>query len=301
PFVGFITIFSFISLLIPIFFYFLNLTTDIFLKLLVLISNISPKITLYFSLFHLIFYYLLIILFLYPSKRKFKIASFFLFIIFCFLYPFKKSGEKIIFFSLKNPTILTCVNGKGTLIFIDRIKNPDYFYEILYKILKNENIKIKNAILLGDRTDENLYLISKLKIKKVLVSPFLHSPVFSYEKVEIFKLKNAEEIDLYGLKFIFLNGNLVIKYEDIKCIILMNENLDTFSTYERYFLVYPVRFKKNVKNQEKINSMKFFFLVAPNKNKKFENLKSLCQNYYLDEGDVVFDLKSKIIKYWKDK
>lgn len=296
PIVGLITITSFASLAIPILFYPLCFMTDSFLKILVLFSNLSPKINFCFPLFFVFIYYFFLLFLISTIKKYIKLGVIFLFVILCFFYPFKKlNNEEIIFFSSKSSIILFYSKGRGILIIPERIENKDYYGEIIRKISKNKKIKIEKIILFGNKFSDDLFFVSNFKESKIYIPQFMNCSVFFKKNNEIIRIVDDEKIILNNAEFIFKDGNLIIKYDDIKILILISENIGDFLIEEKYFIIYPVKFKKKIYN---FNSI---FLILKKDTPKFENLKNLCQTYYLDKSALILNLKSKVIKYWGEK
>ncbi|MFN4226829.1 MAG: ComEC/Rec2 family competence protein [Candidatus Ratteibacteria bacterium] len=298
PFVGFLTINSFISIFIPVFFFPLNFTTSIFLKLLVFISNLSFKVNIYFPLLYvLIFYSFLFILFLSVRKKLKLFISFLLFLVLIFYSNFNKNRKKeIFFFSSKNPFVLVIDEKKGILITSNKIENPNFYKTTFYKTLKKEKIKIEKIISIGNGFLENFIFISRYSEEIYLPS--------SISKPNNFKnCKNYKENDQipFSDRFIFSikNGNIIIESNNMKVLLILNENLKDTLIVDKYFLVYPIEFKKNKENVKLINNLKVPFFILQKNLKKFENLRSLCENYYLNISPVIVDLKTGIIDYWR--
>jgi len=294
--VGIIMILSFVSILIPIFFPLLNFITSHFLKLLNFISNLSPVINIYFPLLFVFIYYFLLFLFL--SKihlnKKFVITG--LTIILLLLVNFKKTNKKeIIFFSSKNPLILVNWEGKGILVTIDKIEDPKHYSEIIYKFIKNEKIKIEKCILIDDKFSYNLFLIPKFS-KEIYLSESINFPDYLSKKIKRFK--ENEKIILDGLEFILKDENLIIKNNDLKILVFLKDDIENFKLNDKYFLIYLVKFRKNKKNEKIMNTLKPFYFIFPKDIKKFENLQSLCQNYYLEKRAVILNLDTKKVKYY---
>jgi ComEC/Rec2-related protein len=295
--VGAIMILSFISLLFPVFFILLNFMTDYFLKLLNLISNFSPSINIYFPLPFVFVYYFLLFLFLSGIKinKKFIITG--LTVISLVPFYFKKSDKKeIIFYSSKNPLILINWKNRGVLIISDKIENPENYRDIIYKFTKSEKIKIEKIIIINGGFSDNIFFASKFS-KEIYLSESINFPYIPYKNLKRF-VEN-EKIDFYDLEFILKDGNLIIKDASIKILIFLKENIESFNLNDRYFLIYLAKFKKNKKNEEKINNLKPLYLLLCKNLKKFENLKSLCQNYYLEKSAVILNLKTKEIEYYR--
>ena len=295
--VGIIMILSFISILLPLFFPVLNFITSYFLKLLNFVANFSPHINVYFPIPFVVIYYSILILLLSKIKinKKFIIGGLIVFLLMPFVI--KKSNEKeIIFFSSKKPLILVNCKNKGILISVDGIENPKHFSEIIYKFIKSKKIKIEKSFLINNKFSDNFLFASKFS-KEIYLSEGTLSP-YSHKKI-LKILQRDEKINFYDIEFIFEGKNLIIKNKDVKILILLNENIENLDADDRYFLIYLVKFKKNKKNEEKINNLKPAYLLLYQNIKKFENLKSLCQNYYLGKSAVVLNLKTKEIKYYK--
>lgn len=284
PFTGILLCLSFISFFIPVFYLPLNFLTNIFLKTLILISNISPRIDFYYPLPFVFIYYFLLILFLLPVKRNTKIAFAFL-ALFLLFYPFtmKSKKEEVLFFSFKNPVVLINSEGKGILIIKGKIGNPEYFYDVFYKLTRSEKIRIKKIILVDEESKSNLFFISKFCNEFVyLAQNFSENEVIKTGKIEVD----------------FLNKNIIIKYGKMKILILFDENISGLDINDKFFLIYVDKFQKKKIGVGVIDSMRPLFIILPKDIKKFENLNGLCQNYYLEKSDIVLDLKSKKIEYW---
>ncbi|MCM8804525.1 MAG: ComEC family competence protein [Candidatus Omnitrophica bacterium] len=300
PIVGLITIISFISLIIPILFYPLSFITTIFLKSLILISNFSHKISFYFPLFFVFVYYFFLLFLISSIKKNIKFIISFLFIIFCLLYSFKKSSnEEIIFFSFKSPVILLCSDNKAVLVIPESIKNQDYYQEILYKVSKNKRIEIEKIILFGDKFCDNLFFASIFRKSQIFIDKSINYPDFLKGRIKVIKFSD-EKIKVNKAELIFKDENLIIKYDNIKILILLNGNIKDSLIGEKYFLVYLVKPKKRI-DEDIMNNLNSIFLVFQKDSKKFEKFKKLCQNYYLEKGDLILNLKSKILDYWIEK
>ncbi|MCM8784680.1 MAG: ComEC family competence protein [Candidatus Omnitrophica bacterium] len=299
PYIGFLTINSFISIFIPIFFFPLNFATDIFLKLLTFISNISFKVNIYFPLFFVFIYYSLLFIFFLPVRKKLKL--FFLFLILAssiFQFNFNKNKKvEITFFSSKNPFVLIVDKGKGALIVSNKIENPSFYKTILFKTLKKKKIKIDKIILIGKGFSENLIFISKYS-QKIYFPPTILKP-FNYENFINYD-KDKQIPFSENLVFYFKEKNLIIKSNNLKVLLILNENLKNSLIKDKYFLIYPIEFGKNRKNEQIINDLKSPFFILQKNIRKFENLKNLCQNYYLNVSAVIIDLKTGLIDYWKE-
>jgi ComEC/Rec2-related protein len=296
--VGIILILSFISILFPILFTLLNFITNYFLKALNLISNFSPAINIYFPLSFVFVYYFLLFLFLSGIKinKKFIITG--LTVISLIPFYFKKSDKKeIIFFSSKSPLILINSEGRGALIIFDKIENPKHYREIIYKFTKSEKVKIEKIFLIDEGFSDNIFFASKFS-KEIYLSESINFPYIPCKNLKRFV--DNEKIDFYDLEFILKDGNLIIKDAFIKILIFLKENIESFNVNDSYFLIYLAKFKKNKKNEEKINNLKPLYLLIYKNLKKFENLKSLCQNYYLEKSAVILNLKTKEIRYYRE-
>ncbi|MCX7917676.1 MAG: hypothetical protein N2589_06070 [bacterium] len=210
----------------------------------------------------------------------------------------RNKEEEIIFFSTKNPFVLIHSGEKGLLVLSSKIENPNFYKNTISKMLREEKIKVEKIIFIGDKFLENLIFTSKfckiMYLPKSVLSPPLNQNknIFCWE----------EEKNVIFDKFLIssIGGNLQIEYDNLKILILLNENLAEINYPCKYFLIYPVNFKKNEKNEQILNRLKPFFFIFQKRIKKFENLQSLCKNYYLNNSCVILNLKSKIIKYWRD-
>lgn len=211
----------------------------------------------------------------------------------------KDKKEGIIFFSLKNPFILIHKEGRGILITSDKIEKPFFYKSTLYKIFKKRKIKIEKVILIGNKFPENFIFISKY-CKKIYLPNYTITPyVNSYKNIKKYNQEN-DEIILDNFVFSFKNGNLIIKYNDFKFLIILNENFEESLVKDKYFFIYPIVFKKNKKNEVIINGLKPYFYILQKDIKKFENLKGLCQNYFLNISSVILDLETGLIDYWRE-
>ncbi|HOK55758.1 MAG TPA: ComEC/Rec2 family competence protein [bacterium] len=300
PLVGFLTINSFISIFLPFLFFILNFATNIFLKLLIFISNFSLKVNVYFPLFFILIYYFSLFIIFVPLKKSLRFITSFLIILLLVFFQVnlkENKKEEVIFFSLKNPFILINKESKGILITSNKIENPVFYKSTLYKLLKEKKIKIEKAIITGKNFSENLIFISKY-CKNIYISDSILKPCFfNYENIKSFH--NDDKIITDNFLFSFKKGNLLVKYDNFKFLIILDEDLEKSITEDKYFLIYLVAYKKNNKNDEIINSLQSPFLILQKETKKFENLKSLCQNYHLNKSSIILNLKTGMINYWR--
>ncbi|MCM8809229.1 MAG: competence protein ComEC family protein [Candidatus Omnitrophica bacterium] len=296
PFVGLLTINSFISIFIPIFFLPLNFASNIFLRFLTFISNVSFKTNIYFSLFSVFIYYSLLFILLSSMRKKLKI--FFLLLILSFsLFQFnsnKNKNQEIIFFSTKNPYVLIVDKEKGALIVSNKIENPTFYRTTFYKILKKKKIKIEKIILIGNGFSENLFFISKycqkIYFPETILKPSNYKNFMNYYENGHIPFSN-------NLVFSFKGKNLIIESNNLKILLILNEDLESSLIKDRYFLVYPIELKKN---KQIINEIKSPFFIFQKKTKKFEKFKNLCQNYYLNVSTVILNLKTEKVDYWRE-
>jgi len=296
PFIGFLTINSFISIFFPFFFFILNFATDIFLKLLIFISHISIKVNLYFPVLFVFIYYFSLFMIFTQMKKSLKFTLLLSTILFLIFYNNfnRQRKEEIIFFSLRKPFILIYKEKKGTVITSSIIENPSFYKSTFYKFLKERKIKIENVILFGNKFSENLVFILKYCKNIYIPETILKPPYFTDKIVKTYSMN--DKIILNDFIFSFEKNSLLIKYNHFKFLIILDENFEKSMVEDRYFLIYPAEFKKN---EEIINNLKPLFLILQKEVKKFENLKSLCQNYYLNKSSVILDLKTGIIEYWR--
>lgn len=300
PLVGIITIMSFISLFISFFFIPLNFITSIFLKSLVFISNFSPKVNIYFPLSFVFIYYFLFLILLLPLKKKKKFSLLFIIVLFYLYFQFveKPDERKIIFFSSQNPIILIQNQNKGLLILKDKTIKPDYWTEILYKITKKEKIKIEKVFLIDEKSIENVLWISKF-CENIYINELPNIPSFLFFN---FNIKRCpEKIVFDNIEIFCEDGNILLLSGKFKILILFNKSLKENILKDKYLLVYPAEFKNSKKNEELIGKLKPLFNIISKNTKKFENFKSICKNYYLEESAVILNLKTGIVEYWREK
>ncbi|MCM8818427.1 MAG: ComEC family competence protein [Candidatus Omnitrophica bacterium] len=300
PFVGLITITSFVSIFITFLFLPLNLIIDFFLKCLTYVSHFSPQIIIYSSLLSVFSYYIILSILILKLKKKIKIFLLSTIIFFLFVPQFlnKTDKKEIIFFSSKNPLILVRNQNKGVLIVKGGFKRYKNWREILLKITKKEKLYIEKIILVGKESLENLFWLSKF-CKEIYTDAFeisINSPL-NYSNIR----KTPKKIEVYDVEINVIDGNLIIKSGKFKVLILFNEFFEKLLFSDKYLLtIYPAEFKRSRKNEKLLNELNPFFYIIPKDIKKFENLKSLCKNYYLDKSTIIVDLKTGIQEYWKD-
>lgn len=300
PFVGLITILSFISIIIPFLFLPLNLINNFFLNCLVFISHFSPQICLYFPLSYVFIYYFILSLFIGNLRGKITIYLFSIsiltFVLFHFFY--KTDKKEIIFFSSKNPLILVNNKNNGVLILKGKIEGYEKWKEILFKITQKEKIKIEKIVLFGNESVENLFWLSRF-CKKIYTGDFEIPTNLNFLLNDMDIKKAPEKIKINDIEF-GLKENLLIELNKFKILILLNEIKEDSSISDKYLLIYYTgKFKKG-KNEKFIDELKPIFSVIPKNIKKFENLKSLCKNYYLEKSAVILNLKTGIPEYWKN-
>ncbi|MCM8771533.1 MAG: competence protein ComEC family protein [Candidatus Omnitrophica bacterium] len=284
PLVGFITALSFISLFFTPFFIILNYITFIFLKCLIFISKFSPQINIYFPLTHIFFYYTILSLLFskIPKKPKFYLFLIFLTIFSATEFTFKDTKSEIIFFSFRNPVVLIKEKNKSLLILKGEIQNPDRIKQILHKISKHKKFKIKKIIVPTEQDFIKNPWISQLGEEIYIIENMKKLPKKLFPENEKINLEIRED------------RNILITKKKFKILIVLNE-ISNSPLKEKYYLIYIPKIYKNIGIFEKTKPL---FYVFYQKTRKFEKLKSLCQNYYLEKSAIILNLETGILKYF---
>lgn len=302
PFVGLIIITGFFSLFFPFLFIPLNFLTDIFLKVLSIISNFSPRIEFFFPLISIfLFYFILFILsFSLNPWKKFLFVSLNLILIIFILKFGNFSDKQILFFSSQKPFVLIKNNRKCILITEGKISNPEYYYEILWKMMKREKLRIEKIFVYNKSPFiENLNFLNKFSDKIYVPQNNNISQSQGYKKLSIKEWKN-NNFNFGEFKIETKEKNFIVSSQSLSPLnVLILFNIPFPKDYLTYRVIYLAEFKKNKKNEEFIKSLNPAFFILPSKSKKFENLKDMCKNYYLNEKAVLIDFLNPKIDYWQ--
>lgn len=294
PLIGFIIFFSFLSLLLPIFFPFLNILTEFLLKILTFLSNYSPKIKIYFPFHYLFLFYILLFNIVFPKNFKRKIYSSLIILFFSILLNFStnffSNNAEIIFFSFRYPAILLMEDNKSLLIVDGKVKNRNFFQNILFRILQSYKIKPDKIIVVGDeKYIENIFFLLPFS-KKIYCLKDVERSNFPIEKIQ-------KKIALDKIEIINKNGNLILIFPQKKILFILNNNLEEILE-EKYFLVYFAISKIEEKNIQRLKNYRPLFLICHRENRKLENLKKICKILYLQNGSIILKKNTNIPEYY---
>ncbi|MCX8081906.1 MAG: ComEC family competence protein [bacterium] len=325
PLAGIILIISFVSFIIPLFFYILRFLLTFFIRGITLSASISPPVVISFSIPLIITFYIFFLLLLYSPRKK-EITAGLISIIFIsltlnLLHKGKQEKGVIYFLSLTRPSVVYLEGNDSVCFLADHYKTSE-LEETVIPLLKKYNV---DNITLFYTTSSfnhtatfntlkkqfNIKVYEPEGIKKAFAYPYLK--IYYYNTYPyLFKfLSEGEDISLREFEVEFIgeeNGMLtyVIKEKGNAILIApyVGEYIAEKIRGENIKVAYFEDVKKTKGVMKKLSSVRYDYLILPQQYKKFDRLLALRNNsFYLNQSAVkiIFNNRSISTNYYYQK
>jgi len=309
PLTGGILMLSIISFIVPLLFPLLRALLTVFLRGITLSARFSPSIHFSPSFLLILAFYSLLLLVFYPHKRK-SIRAIFLSIILILIplhfLSYEKEGksEELYLLSFTKPSAVYIKEKEGIAFLADHY-NTREIEDILVPFLSQKKVKTLTLFyttLSYNHTATLNTLKRRFNIKNVYEAGMTKEH-FAYNYLDIYYYKTSpslfvplayeEEKTFSGIKVEAIGDeegtvSYIIKKDGVSILLapFIGQSLAEKISGKRFNIAYIGDIKKTKKVIEPLSSIRYRYLILPQKYKKFEQLPETEQTLYLKQSAV---------------